>query len=249
MYKLGKLPAKVSPKTYKMDTMLTNVSEIIPKDYNWAVDLKWPMWKNDILGCCTQVSVASAIRVFTVNTKKPMFLSDEDVVKNYSDESGYNPNDPSTDKGAVELDVLTRWTKQGYVGPAGTNILYAFGSISPKNLTNIKKSIYFFGGCYIGIDVPNYAMTNAQENTGVWELEYYDNDIIGGHAVFLHGYDDNYFYFNTWGENWKMSMSFFETYCEEAYGLISKDFLDGLTHLNPLKESIEDMVNHLKNIK
>lgn len=248
-YKLGKLPAKKSPKTYKMDLLLDKTNDIIiPEEQNWAIGWEWPMWGNDKIGCCTQVSVASAIKVWTVNTKKSIILSDNDVIKNYSDESGYNPNDPSTDKGAVELDVLTRWNKIGYTWAAGINKLYAFGSVDKNNIENIKKTIYLFGGCYIGVELPSYAMEAVQNNQGYWDLEYYDDNIIGGHAVFLHGYDSKYFYFNTWGENWKMSFDFFENYCEESYALISTDWLDGISHLNPLKNNIVDMINQLKNI-
>lgn len=242
--KLGRLPKKISPKTYKFDTILNSNLISLPEEHNWADGLYWPMWCNDKVGCCTQVSVASAIRVWTVNTNKTIILSDEDVIKNYSFESGYNPNDPSTDCGGVELDVLTKWVQDGYSWAAGTNKLYAFGSINFENIDTVKRSIYALGGCYIGLNIPNYAMNYDGLNT--WRLENSDTEIAGGHAVFLHGYDSEFLYLNTWGQSWKMTYDFFNEYCEEAYALVSKDWLDGHSKLSPLKEDINKLILEMK---
>lgn len=242
--KLGRLPVKLSPKTYKLDKVLSTDLIEVPSQHNWANNFTWPMWCNDTVGCCTQVSVASAIRIWTVNTKKSVILTDEDVIKNYSFESGYDPKDPSTDRGGVELDVLTKWVKEGYTWAAGTNKLYAFGSINFSNLDMVKRSIYALGGCYIGLNIPDYAMQDDGWNT--WRLEYENNDIVGGHAVFLHGFDSEYLYFNTWGQSWKMTYSFFNQYVEEAYGLVSENWLDGHSKLSPLLEDINKLILEMK---
>ena len=246
-YKLGKLPVKLSPKTLNMSTILTKATNLleIPDTCNWGNGFDWPMWCNDTIGCCTQVSVASAIRIWTVATKKPMFLTDDDVITNYSAESGYIKGDESTDKGGVELDVLSKWVRDGYKGPAGINQLYAFGSINVKNINDIKRAIYTLGGCYIGLVLPTYATELNGSNE--WFIDNdADNSIAGGHAVFLHGYDDNFIYLNTWGQSWKMTYDFFNTYCDEAYGLVSNDWLDGLSHISPLKENINQLISEMK---
>lgn len=242
--KLGRLPVKISPKTFKLDAILNSDLIELPDEHNWAVGFPWPMWCNDTIGCCTQVSVASAIKVWTVNTKKPIILTDDDVLKNYSDESGYNSQDPNSDKGAVELDVLTRWVKEGYTWAAGINKLYAFGSVNINNLNSVKRSIYALGGCYIGLNIPQYALEPDGSNT--WSIEYDNTEIAGGHAVFLHGYDSKYLYFNTWGQSWKMTYDFFNNYCEEAYGLVSENWLDGHSRLSPLKEDINKLILELR---
>lgn len=247
-YKLGKLPPKISEKTYKMDGIFSKDSIKVPDTYNWAADFTWPMWCNDTIGCCTQVSVASAIKVWTYNNGDEQTLTDDDIIKNYSAESGYNPSNPSSDKGAVELDVLNYWVKTGYTSTDGNNKLYAFGTVDKTNIDNIKKTIYVFGGCYIGIMLPNFAMTDAEENTGYWEAQDYDNNIVGGHAVFLHGYDEHYFYLNTWAQNWKMSIDFFKQYCEESYILVSQDWINDKTHVSPLKENINQLITEMKSL-
>lgn len=244
--KLGKQSAKLSPKTFNFSSLLQNDLIQIPEYCNWANGFTWPMWCNDTLGCCTQVSVASAIRIWTVTTKKPMFLTDADVIANYSAESGYVPGNEATDQGGVELDVLSRWVKTGYQGPAGINKLFAFGSVNFKNINDVKRSIYALGGCYIGLTLPEYAVELNGSNE--WFIDDdADNSIAGGHAVFLHGYDDNFLFLNTWGREWKMTYDFFEKYCDEAYGLVSNDWLDGHSHLSPLKESVDQLITEMKN--
>lgn len=240
--KLGKQPALYRKDTKKLKLLLSNSKIDIPDNINWYDDAQWPMWLNDKLGCCTQVSVASAIKLWTYVNSSEINLTDDNIVKNYSDQSGYNPNISGSDNGAVEVDVIRRWINIGYITPTGTSKLLDFGYINPRNTNNIKSSICLFGGIYIGISIPNYAMSRY----GVWELESTDNNIIGGHAIYVHGYDKDYLYFNTWGSKWKMSWNFFEKYCDESYGLISQEWLSNNT--SPFYESLTDLKDELSKL-
>ena len=47
----------------------------------------------------------------------------------------------------------------------------------------------------------------------------------GGHAVDVVGYDDEAMTIVTWGSLKQMTWSFFERYCDEAYSILSADFL------------------------
>lgn len=241
--KLGKKPAVLDPRTYKLTAPLANRLPTPPVSINWDPNTTWPMWCNDTIGCCTQVSVASAIKVWTSKVSEDNLLTDANVIANYSAESGYIPGNESTDNGGVEVDVLTRWTKTGYQTPKGTDILESFGYINPKDHNSVKRSIAMLGGCYIGIQLPNYAVS---DEVTMWDVEpQLDNSIAGGHAVYLHGYDDNVLYLNTWGQPWTMTWAFLDAYCEEAYGLISKDWINA-QGVSPEGETLQGLTEELQ---
>ena len=244
MMKLGKKPAVFDPKTKKLTAPLKSIVNTTPSNINWINGVSWPMWNNDRIGCCTQVSVASAIRTWNFNEGSNVLLTDDMVIKNYSDESGYNPTNPNSDQGAVETDVLKRWVNIGYQTPNGVNKLIDFGFINPRNHKSVQRAIYLMGGLYIGISVPQFAMESQNQT---WDLEYNDTEIVGGHAIYLHGYDNDYLYLNTWGSEWKMSWDFFNQYCDEAYGLVSEDWLNKNKN-SPIGENLSTLIQELNNL-
>lgn len=243
-YKLGKKKAVHSPLTKKLTAPLKKAVGDIPDNINWINGVTWPMWNNDKIGCCTQVSVASALRTWTYNVSEEIMLSDKQVIDNYSAESGYNPENPSSDQGGVETEVLRKWCIDGYETPSGNIKLNDFGYVNPKDTDNVKRAIYLFGGLYIGLSLPQYSL---EIPNGVWDIQYFNNQIAGGHAVYLHGFDDSYLYLNTWGSEWKMTWSFFEKYCDEAYGLISNEWINK-NATSPLGESLNILIQELNSI-
>ncbi|NHN85822.1 hypothetical protein GOB93_14390 [Acetobacter musti] len=242
--KLGKLPARHDPRTYKLAEPLAARLPVIPASVNWAPNAQWPMWGNDRYGCCTQVSVASAIRTWTGAAQAPVLLSDDEVLQNYADESGFDPATGANDNGGVELDVLNRWRREGYARPGQTrDYLTAFGYVNPKNNPQVQRAIAFLGGLYIGLSLPNYAV----EGDGDWTVSpLADNSIAGGHAVWLHGYDADWLYLSTWGASRRMSYAFLATFCDEAYGLISRENWTGLTGVSPNKEDLAALVSEMQ---
>ncbi|BCI68664.1 C1 family peptidase [Acetobacter aceti] len=242
--RLGKKPARLDPRTYRLSAPLSFRLPTPPPAVNWASNADWPMWCNDRLGCCTQVSVASAIRTWTGSALTPIVLSDDEVVTNYSAESGYVENDPSTDQGAVEVEVLSRWCREGYERPGQTrDYLTAFGYINPKDTQSVHRAIAMLGGLYIGLTLPQYACVGNND----WVIDpTADNSIAGGHAVWLHGYDSDWLYLNTWGGPRRMSYDFFTTRCDEAYGLISRQNWTNLNGMSPEDEALDDLVEELQ---
>ncbi|MBB3882603.1 C1 family peptidase, partial [Acetobacter oeni] len=238
-------PAVHDPRTYRLKAVLATALPVIPSKVNWAPSAQWPMWCNDKIGCCTQVSVASAIRTWTGAAQAPVMLTDPQVIDNYSAESGYVPGEPSTDEGGVELDVLNRWRIEGYERPGQTrDYLTAFGYVDPKNNPQVQRAIAFLGGLYIGLSLPNYACAVGDFDWIINPLA--DNSIAGGHAVFIHGYDADWLYLNTWGAPRRMSYAFFQKYCDEAYGLVSRQNWTGITGVSPDGEVLDGLVAEMQ---
>jgi hypothetical protein len=176
---------------------------------------------NDTLGDCTCAGAGHQIMAWTANAGKLAIPADADILNAYETITGYTPSDPSTDQGAVELDVLKYWRGTGIAG----HRIGAFAAIPVKRQSAQRYAqiaINLFGGIYIGLSLPQ----SATSPSDVWDVVPND-EIEGGHAVNCVAYDADFIYCVTWGQIQKMTWEFYRTYCDEAYAIISADFLNG----------------------
>ncbi len=184
----------------------------------------WPMYGNDSLGDCTIASAAHLIQAWSLKAGNPKTPVEADVERAYwltgtpSRTTGH-PDGP-TDVGRVELDVLNFWRHTGI----GGDKIEAYVAIDPHNKAQMKAAIYLFGGVYLGVLLPKTAQTQARwtpsgtgpdSQPGSW----------GGHAVPAVGYTGQTLTVITWGAPLGMSWSFNARYTDEAYAIISKDWL------------------------
>lgn len=182
------------------------------------------MYANDSLGDCTAAAAGHMIQCWTANATTERIPSQDDVVKFYRGSTGYDPSDPSSDQGGVELDVLRFWRKTGL----GGDKCGAFVSVNPQSKTGVMDGIFLCGGLYVGVALPLSAQrqrvwdvpsggAHGKGAPGTW----------GGHAISLVSYDARGVTCVTWGGLKRMTWAFFRTYCDEAYAILSPDFLSG----------------------
>jgi hypothetical protein len=131
--------------------------------------------------------------------------------------------DPATgEEGAIELDVLNWWRKHGI----GRHRIGAFARISVHDHRLVETAAWLFGGVYIGLQLP----VSAQgRHTWEWSGSLTGPDrpgSWGGHAVDVVRYTAETLTVVTWGRLQEMTWSFWDRYCDEAYALLSRDFLD-----------------------
>jgi hypothetical protein len=134
-------------------------------------------------------------------------IPDSTIVQYYEQWDGYNPVDPTSDQGGVELDVLNDWRQQGFAG----HTLEAFTAIDlgtedaglePRDTGNaqqqagygavrhlVQTAIWLFGGAYIGVELPLTA-----QKQDVWDVTSDNHPDAepgswGGHAVYVVGYE------------------------------------------------------------
>jgi len=188
---LGKRPRRHDLRTLMMARYLTGALPAAPArvDYTHGIT-DWGMMLNDQLGCCTIAAVAHAVQTWTANAiGRELTVPDSTVLACYEKWDGYNPADPSTDQGGVELDVLKHWRQQAFDG----NSLDAFVAIDLSGVrspgSEVQTAIWLFGGAYIGLELP----ISAQDQD-VWDVPAQpgpkdEPGSWGGHAVYLVGYD------------------------------------------------------------
>lgn len=219
---LGKLdphPEHTHPRVHLADHFtVPAVPEVV--DYASKV-ASWPMYLNDQLGDCTCAAIGHAVEAWTTYGKgKTLTLPDTDVLSLYEAVAGYDPATGANDNGAVEQDVLAYLEKTGI----GGHKIVAFAQVDHTDLAEMKAALNYFGTVYLGIQVPS----SAQEQFAAGEPWDYvgDTNIEGGHAIDLQKWDADYMYPVTWGKLQPMTTSFWQAYGDEAWVIITEDFLN-----------------------
>jgi hypothetical protein len=203
--------------------LMKHMMAVQPKPaVDWMKAVKqWDCLGNDRYGCCTAAAAYHIAQTWLINNSFEFQPTEEATLALYAATSDF----PKEDDGAVESRVLAYWCATGIPTSVGTEKI-AFAALTPTNLNELKLSIEYFGAAYIGVDLPISAQTQA-----VWDLPAGGAvgdgapGSWGGHAVPLLAYDETGFTCVSWGQPLKMTNAFLQAYCEEAYALISWDWL------------------------
>lgn len=230
--KLGKKAARFDRRTIQLKSILKVLPPIPPSfdvDSQYPFPIDNPMFRNGgekSLGDCVIAARGHMTRRFeSTEQKKLIFISDNDVVNEYFKESD------GSDYGLVMLDSLKVWKNSGW--PIGgrkllcltiggqTYDIYGFAQFHPKDRDEVKASIAFLNGAYIGLQLPMSAQTQLASNQ-IWDLvSGPDGEPAswGGHCVYVPKYDEIGPYCVTWGAIQQMTWAFFEACCDEAYAI------------------------------
>lgn len=220
--KLGRKAIKTDSRTLALGNYLTSALPAPPPAKDWTCGITdWGMMMNDKLGDCTIAGIGHAIQVWSACTCGETTVADATVESFYEKWDGYQPGDPSTDRGGVELDVLNNWRHDPFDG----HTLLAFADPRYTNLEQIRQSIALFGGVYIGLALPVTA-----QSQDVWDVVPHGGADAkkgswGGHCVFVPKYDEKSFTCITWGGLKTMTLKFWEHYCDEAHTLFGQNWL------------------------
>src|SRR5580658_5582555 len=231
--KLGKSEARHDPRTLLLASYITPALPAPPASLDLTKKVgsssSWGMMDNDQIGDCTCAAAGHLIMEWTANAGKKMVTpTDQQIIAAYSAITGYNPTTGANDNGAVEIDVLNYWRQTGIAG----HKIGAYAATEPANHTHIMDAVYIFEGCYIGLQLPMSAQAQT-ENHQPWSVPPVGPTgngkpgSWGGHAVPVVAYDARGVTVVTWGSLQVMTWSFWETYCDEAYAIISTDYLNG----------------------
>jgi hypothetical protein len=241
MLKFGKLPPKNSLKALHLSKYLTDLS--VPAKVYWEYkvpDDLWGMFSNDTIGDCTCAAIAHMLMMFTAHTGKMVTPEVSDVIKAYSAVSGYDPTTGFNDNGAAIVDVLEYWQT---IGIAGHKIL-GFAKIDNTNIQQMQKAIWLFGAADLGVNLPSAAEDQFFADEA-WDLTKKDGPIQGGHSVPVFGYGRLGQTCITWGKRQPMSWDWTRKYCDEAYTVITQDWINRATSKAPSGFDLETLKSDL----
>jgi hypothetical protein len=222
--RLGKRAPRHDPRTLQLANYLTpGVLPPAPPSFNWGAKVSnWPMMGNNTIGDCTCAAAGHCIEEWTTDAGAPLIVPDAQIIAAYAAVSGYDPKTGQHDVGATEIDVLNYWRKTGI----GGHKILGYAALEPGNLDHVRDCVWIFGNCYIGLALPVTAQTQA-----IWSVP--PGGAVGpgapgswgGHAVPVVAYDAQSLTVVTWGALQRMTWGFWAAYCDEAYALLSQDFL------------------------
>ena len=221
--RLGKLPVRTDVRTLSLGRYVDSARLPSPPD---AFDetsgvAEWPMYANDRIGDCTTAAAAHMIEAWTsAGRGHAVEISERSVLDAFDH---VKLVDPATgEEGAIELDVLRYWHGRGI----GGHRIGAYTRVSVHNHSLVKTAAWLFGGLYIGVQLPLTA-----QGQPVWD---WTGSLAGparpgswgGHAVDVVRYDARGVVVVTWGHLQRVTWSFWDRYCDEAYCILSNDFLE-----------------------
>jgi hypothetical protein len=218
-----KLGRKSGISNARVPNLFRHMHMVMPSPaVSWVAKVpSFPVLMNDQIGDCTAAGCLHQLQVWLNNNGKFYIPNDSDAVDLYSATSAY----PAQDDGAVEQTVLKYWQNTGIQTPfSNDKILYA--ALNPHDINQLKLSIEYFGGVYLGISMP----ITVQMQT-VWDVTAggLTGDGApgswGGHCVMCPAYDQQVFTAASWGQLIPVTYAFMQAYCEEAYALVSQDWL------------------------
>lgn len=222
---LGKLPPKYNKKTLNFADYVTDTKLPAPPAVAfWEYKIKsqnWRMFKNDVIGDCTCAAIAHMLMCWTSQFGETIEPTEEDVVRAYSALSGYNPKTGENDNGACMTDVMEYWQTVGIAG----HKIDGWVSVDPSNIEMVKLAIYLFGAVNPGIQMPYSAIEQFNDKKN-WHVVHKDGGIAGGHSVPYFGYGREGTTGVTWGRRQPTSWEFWNKYVDEAYSVLSLDWLD-----------------------
>jgi hypothetical protein len=232
--KFGKLPKKVDPqrRTLQLKDYIAAAVPIPPLHKAWSpASTSWPWLGNDVAGCCAVTAAGHLIQNWTTNDGAPFVPSTQQILDVYTELGGYDPQDPSTDRGLYMYDVLRHWKRHGIAG----HTISAWVEVDPQSLRDVALALYWCGGLYAGFLLPE-----SYQRESVWR----DTDSPGryGHATAI--FDRSPFTLTcaTWARLQRMLVRYLRR-CDELYCPLSTDWTgpdevapNGLLHQELLRD-------------
>jgi hypothetical protein len=247
-YKLGRKPPILTMRSMRLAIATAKALDPLgvppdeSNDYIKSVNPNCPMFGNDQYGDCTAADTGHMLMVRSANVGMPMTPTLQDVLNFYSDTTDppFDPNDASTDNGANEVDVLNYLKSTGFLG----HKLDSYGSVDPVDYNHMRWCVQLFGGCRIGVNLPQSAMDQFDANEP-WDIKG-DLTIVGGHDIPIVHYDPSYYYVCTWGR-WKqpVTRAWMERFCDEAHPELAFDWI-AKQGLAPSGFDLQDLEGKIK---
>lgn len=227
-YKLGRNPAnlmKVAAHPQARDVIdLSRIPER-PAARDWSMvdgrPLSYPMFRNDELGICGLASLGHTQITQSANSGVEAAITDDEIVDGYKRLGGYDGT-PESDQGVNMLEVGVKLISGA---PLAGRKLKAIVSIDPQDDEMAAVCSEFFGGLWIGWDLPK-----AWQGADIWDAApdgstsgKWRPRSWGGHATHGHAYSPALSELVSWTEEHPFTPAARRVYAEEVYALFWED--------------------------
>jgi hypothetical protein len=223
---LGKKPAVPNPHDFAFAAYREpRAAIVVPRTFgHYQLVPNFGMLGNDRAGDCVWAGADHETMIWLATHGVGVQFTDAAALSDYSAVTGYNAADPNSDQGTDVHEALSYRRHVGVVDSAGVrHKLGAFVELEPGNYEHLIEATYLFGAVGIGFEFPESAM--AQFDAGKPWSVVTGSKIDGGHYVPVVGRAGSYIDVVTWGKVQRMTRTFYERYCDEAYALLSPEYL------------------------
>jgi hypothetical protein len=230
--KLGRKPFVHDSRDLEFARYRTNVSlPVVPTLYGYdniyARD-GWGMLGNDQYGDCVWAGAAHETMLQNHVAGHPVNFTTAGVLGDYAACTGFNPDDPNSDQGTDVRMALGYRRSTGILDMTGKRhtigayLALDVSRIARGDFSEIAEAVYLFGQVGLGIQCPE----SAQDQFSAGEMWSYvkGSPIDGGHYVPVVAHR-KHVEIVTWGRVVPCGVRFLENYIEEAWAILSPDFL------------------------
>ena len=238
MEKLGRLKERRDARTVKFGRYVPDDLDLYraPDATTYAAKVhSWPMAYNDRCGCCTLSSLYHGDLLRAANSGQPPKMQEGDVLAAYKHLSGWNgvEGDPS-DTGLVMLDVLKFARRQGWIK--------GFVRVDQHHSGHVRHAAAMMGGLYVGQDLPRTVF--GRDVWAVRDPSLKGDSAIGsagGHATHFCDYSPEWWPLVSWGGLRRATWAYTMTYVEEAWAVLSDNWIDKASKLAPPGFRLEEL--------
>ena len=224
-FKLGKHPPVLDDRTLRFSDYVTEALPPPPASVSYYQKVPtWPIYYNDQYGDCTCAAAGHMVQNWTANAGAEVTPPDPTVLKFYEHFVG---TPPPPDAGCDMLSVLKYWRQSGL----DQHKVHAFASVKLQDESEAQSAISLLGALYIGVALPEFAV-QGDMMTVPWVVPpggpvgNAAPDQQNGHCIPAVGYDAEQLWVVTWGELKSMGWDFYNAYADEAYAVLSTDFIE-----------------------
>ena len=234
-YRLGKLPARPDAIKHKFGSFFHAAELPTPTLVFGRPDLikDWGMLANDRHSCCVFSGAFHETMLWRAwaGAEIPTF-TDANVISDYSAVTGYDPNDPSSDRGADMQRAASYRKKVGIVDATGQrHQVAAYVSLKAGDVDQLALAAFMFGAVGLGVEMPTSAMDQFEQGEP-WDVVS-GAYVEGGHYIPCIGRNRaGNFLIITWGRLQAVTPAFIKKYMDEGVVYLSLEQLRG-TGLSP----------------
>ncbi|GBQ90447.1 hypothetical protein AA13595_2895 [Gluconacetobacter johannae DSM 13595] len=218
--RLGCRPARTRPGQPRLSGLDMMARRAPDRLVRAGIDPAPLMLGNDVLGDCTSAGIGNHIRATAALAGFQVAVGTAQAEAFYAASTGYVPGDPATDRGGVEVDVLTHAARDGY-RLAGQTLFPVWGSADADDLNGMRNIMAGMGAAYLGV-----RLARADQQDGVWDTTTPGDQTPGswgGHCLLAWAYDgvadDSLVTLLTWGTTQRCTWRWLRSRLMEVHGL------------------------------